>query len=80
MPAPFLLFGMRVATYTPLPAAYGVSLFWKQPLQLKHHQWTVLSRGAVGKVRAAVPVVCGCAPAAAAAAAELWRCLRRLNS
>jgi hypothetical protein len=30
--------------------SYGVQLLWKQPLQLKHHQWTVLSRRGVGSL------------------------------
>lgn len=28
----------------PMSCSYGVHLMWKQPLQLKHHQWTVLAR------------------------------------
>ena len=28
----------------PYSCSYGVQLLWKQPLQLKHHQWSVLSR------------------------------------
>ena len=28
----------------PASCSYGVHLMWKQPLQLKHHQWTVLAR------------------------------------
>ena len=28
----------------PARCSYGVHLMWKQPLQLKHHQWTVLAR------------------------------------
>jgi hypothetical protein len=28
----------------PLTCSYANHLFWKQPLQLKHHQWTVLDR------------------------------------
>jgi hypothetical protein len=28
----------------PMSCSYGVHLMWKQPLQLKHHQWSVLAR------------------------------------
>ena len=36
----------------PARCSYGVHLMWKQPLQLKHHQWTVLARGHVAALLA----------------------------